>query len=87
MAGGMYNDKRISRENEMHLIRHTAIRGEMHNQQHPTVTNCNLLGNTADLAGGMYNDHSSPTVTNCTFSGNTVTTAAADAQRRRAARL
>ncbi|MHC4462770.1 MAG: S8 family serine peptidase [Planctomycetota bacterium] len=37
----------------------------------PTVKNCTLSNNSAELGGGgMRNYNSSPTITNCTFSGN-----------------
>jgi len=37
----------------------------------PTVNNCTLSNNSAELGGGgMRNYNSSPTITNCTFSGN-----------------
>jgi len=42
----------------------------------PTITNCNISGNSASSVifgqgGGMYNENASPTVTHCTFSANT----------------
>jgi endonuclease/exonuclease/phosphatase family metal-dependent hydrolase len=50
--------------------------GGMYNyKSSPTVTDCNFTGNTAQHAGGMFNDNgSSPKVTNCTFSSNSATT-------------
>jgi len=40
---------------------------------HPTVRNCTITGNMAQLSGaGMYNKDGNPTITNCTFSGNWV---------------
>jgi hypothetical protein len=42
----------------------------------PTITNCNISGNSASSVifgkgGGMYNENASPTVTHCNFSANT----------------
>ncbi len=49
--------------------------GLLNRNTSPTLTNCTISGNSAEVCGGgMYNDGydgtSSPTLTNCTISGN-----------------
>ena len=36
----------------------------------PTITNCTISQNSADIGGGMLYNNSSPTITNCTLSDN-----------------
>ncbi|MDD5327623.1 MAG: PQQ-binding-like beta-propeller repeat protein [Phycisphaerae bacterium] len=39
----------------------------------PTITNCILSGNTADVGGGICCDSGRPMITGCTITGNTAT--------------
>jgi hypothetical protein len=36
----------------------------------PTIRNCKIFQNYANIGGGMYNDHSNPVITNCEFYNN-----------------
>ena len=40
------------------------------NNANPTIINCTISGNTADVGGGIYNASSHPAVANCVISGN-----------------
>jgi len=53
---------------------HNVGGGIYNDRQSPTVTNCIITSNRAEIGGGMYNIDSSPIITNSSFSKNSAST-------------